>query len=346
VALAPQHGRARAELLRHADVAMYRAKQRGTGVELYTPEGDVHTRDRLQLANDLRRALDVDELVLHFQPKCDLATGQVSGVEALARWQHPERGLLYPDAFIELAEQHGLMRPLTLNVLAMAARQRRAWSRAGFELSVAVNVSAANLLDARFPTDVAELLERHEVPAGGLQLEITENTIMVDPGRALDVLARLGELGISFALDDFGTGYSSLAYLKRLPVDELKIDKSFVMDMTTDADDATIVRSTVELARNLGLRVVAEGVETAEHWRELSRFGCHTAQGYYLSRPLPAGQLTHWLTRRLDLGSPADGVGPTAQAVLAAGDHSAAMGARTDAPRTSARGARDEELSR
>ena len=236
--------------------------------------------------------------MLHFQPKADLATDTICGLEALVRWEHPARGLLYPDAFIALAEQHGLVRRLTLHVLGLALRQQRAWRHAGIELPVAVNLFPANLLDLRFASDVAALLAEWQVPAGSLQLEVTENTVMLDPGRALDTLARLSEMGISFALDDFGTGYSSLAQLKRLPVTELKIDRSFVMDMTANHEDATIVRSTVDLARSLGLRVVAEGVETRAHWEQLAAFGCHAAQGYHLSRPLPADELTAWLRSR------------------------------------------------
>jgi len=211
------------------------------------------------------------------------------------RWQHPTRGLLYPDTFLPIAEQHGLMHTFTRVVLDHALRQQRAWRRADLELQVAVNLAAANLFDLRFADEVAILLERYQTPTEALQLEITENTVMVDPSRVLDVLARLGELGIDLALDDFGTGYSSLAYLKRLPVQELKIDKSFVQDMLIAREDATIVRSIIDLGRNLGLHVVAEGVETPDHWTALAGLSCHTAQGYYLTRPLPAAQLTAWL---------------------------------------------------
>ena len=187
------------------------------------------------------------------------------------------------------------MRELTLAVMGGALEQHAAWLREGIELRVSVNVSPASLLDVRFPDDVAGRLAAHGLGPGALQIELTEQTVMVDPVRALDVLARLGELGVALSLDDFGTGYSSLAYLKRLPVTELKIDRSFVMNMTSDLSDATIVRSTADLARNLGLHVVAEGVETAEHWEMLRAFGCHTAQGYHLSRPLPAAELGAWL---------------------------------------------------
>jgi diguanylate cyclase (GGDEF)-like protein len=298
VASFPEQADTRVELLRYADRAMYRAKRRGSGAEVYVAEDDESSRERLTLAGELRGAIADDQLVLHYQPKADLATATVRGVEALVRWEHPQRGLLYPAAFIDLAEQHGLMRRLTLHVLELAMYQQREWRHAGINLPVAVNLSPANLLDMRFPADVAALLSAWQVPPGALQLEVTENTVMLDPPRALDTIARLSELGITFALDDFGTGYSSLAQLKRLPVTELKIDRSFVLEMTTNGEDAAIVRSTVDLARNLGLEVVAEGVETQAHWEQLAAFGCHTAQGYHLSRPLPADELTDWVRRR------------------------------------------------
>jgi EAL domain-containing protein (putative c-di-GMP-specific phosphodiesterase class I) len=208
-------------------------------------------------------------------------------VEALVRWQHPRHGLLAPDRFLELAEEHALMHPLTLAVVDHALRQQRAWQRAGLDLVVAVNVSAADLLDSGFPAEIAGRLAAHGTPEGRLRLELTESTVMREEGRALDTLARLSEIGVSLSLDDFGTGYSSLAHLKRLPVQELKIDRSFVLDMLSDRDDAIIVRSTVELGRSLGLRVVAEGVETVEHLEQLRYFGCHVAQGFVFSRPCP-----------------------------------------------------------
>jgi diguanylate cyclase (GGDEF)-like protein len=297
-AVGPRHGSDRAELLRHADIAMYLSKTRKTELEVYVPEEDVHSRDRIELAGQLPDAIEQDQLVLFFQPKVELATGHVTGVEALVRWRHPDRGMLGPNEFLPLAEQHGLMRRLTLQVVRQALGQQAAWREEGIELQTAVNISVANLLDPAFPTDVAEVIARHGTPAGALVFELTEDTLMADPQRALDVLAQLGELGIGLALDDFGTGYSSLAHLKRLPVQELKIDRSFVLDMTRDAEDAVIVRSTVDLARNLGLRVVAEGVETAETYDQLAAYGCHAAQGYHLSRPLPAPALTRWLRRR------------------------------------------------
>ena len=295
IAVSPEHGRERSDLLRRADVAMYRAKERGSGVEIYDPTDDPHSRERLALVSELRQAFGQGQLLLHHQPKIDLATGAVTGVEALVRWQHPEHGLLFPDAFIPLVERYGLARPLTLEVLDLALAARDAWSRAGFDLQIAVNLTAADVLDARLPDDVRRRLETWRVPAGALKLEITENTLMLDPARTLDVLAQLSELGVGLSLDDFGTGYSSLAYLKRLPVRELKIDRSFVMAMTESSDDDVIVHSTARLGRNLGLNVVAEGVETAEHLERVRAYGCDVAQGYFFSRPLPGDDLLRWL---------------------------------------------------
>jgi len=298
IALFPDHGQDASGLLQRADVAMYQAKQEHTGWELYDAERDVHSRDRLALGGELRDALRDGQLVLHYQPKADLRTGEVTGVEALVRWQHPNRGLLYPDAFIALAEKVGLMRQLTAYVLDAALAQAAAWRDKGGPLTVAVNVSATDLMDARFPDEVEALRARHGVPAEALQLEVTENTIMSNPESALDSLARLSETGVSISLDDYGTGYSSLAYVKRLPIRELKIDRSFVFNMDTDPQDATIVRSTIELANNLNLRVVAEGVETDAHWTALGEMGAALAQGYLLTKPLPASELDNWIAGR------------------------------------------------
>jgi predicted signal transduction protein with EAL and GGDEF domain len=284
-------------LLQRADVAMYQAKGAHSRVGVYAADRDEHSRDRLLLAEDLRRAVRSDELVLHYQPKADLPGGRVTGFEALVRWQRPGGQLLEPHEFLPLAEQTGLMPALTLRVLEQALRQCGRWADGGFELSVAVNVAAANLLDAGFPRDVADRLRASGVPADRLTLEISEDVVMADPQRTVDVLAQLGELGAHLSLDDFGTGRSSLAYIKRLPIEELKIDAGFVLGMTDDRADAAIVGSTVDLARNLGLRVVAEGVESVETWRELAALGCNVAQGFYLSRPLPAAAATRWLRR-------------------------------------------------
>jgi len=295
IALFPDHGQDASGLLQRADVAMYQAKQERTGWELYDAERDVHSRDRLALVGELRDALRDGQLVLHYQPKADLRTGEVTGVEALVRWQHPNRGLLYPDAFIAIAEKAGLIRQLTTYVLDAALAQAAAWRDKGRPLTVAVNVSATDLMDARFPEEVDALRARHAVPAEALQLEVTENTIMSNPESALDSLARLSETGVSISLDDYGTGYSSLAYVKRLPIHELKIDRSFVFNMDADSQDATIVRSTIELANSLNLRVVAEGVETDANWTALGEMGAALAQGYLLTKPLPASELDTWI---------------------------------------------------
>ena len=298
IALYPDHGGDVQELLQRADVAMYVAKEHPAGCEVYARERDDYSPDRLTLLTELRRAIDRGELVLHYQPKADLRSGEIRGVEALVRWEHPERGTITPDEFIPPAQKTGVIGPLTMFVLDEALRQCRTWALQGLELCVAVNLSTRNLLDVHLPDTIGHLLARWEVPATLLELEITESTILADPIRAMQILSRLDGMGVRIAIDDFGTGYSSLAYLKRLPVDEIKIDKSFILGMDESENDAVIVRSTIDLGRNLGLRVVAEGVETAKAWSRLAQLGCDTAQGYYLSRPVPAEQLTEWLRER------------------------------------------------
>jgi diguanylate cyclase (GGDEF)-like protein len=298
IALYPDHGGDVQSLLQRADVAMYVAKEHPSGCEVYTRERDEYSPDRLTLLTELRRAIDRGELVLHYQPKADLRSGEISGVEALVRWEHPERGMIPPDEFIPPAQKTGVIAPLTMFVLDEALRQCRTWALQGMELCVAVNLSTRNLLDVHLPDTVGELLARWEVSPALLELEITESTILADPVRAMQILSRLDEMGVRIAIDDFGTGYSSLAYLKRLPVDELKIDKSFILGMEENENDSVIVRSTIDLGRNLGLRVVAEGVETAKAWNRLNSLGCDIAQGYYLSPPVPAEKLTVWLQER------------------------------------------------
>ncbi|MGH2714252.1 MAG: putative bifunctional diguanylate cyclase/phosphodiesterase [Thermoleophilaceae bacterium] len=294
VASCPEHGDTVDALVQRADVAMYEAKAGRTGFQIYAPERDDHSRDRLGLLGDLRRAIEEDELVLHYQPKVDLRTGDVTGVEALVRWRHPKRGLLPPSDFIPLAEQTALMRPLTLSLIRAALKQLRQWLEQGADLRVAVNLSVPNLLDTSLPNDVARLLDEHGIEPRRLQLEVTENVIMADPVRVLEVLEQLRALGVGLSLDDFGTGSSSLTYLAQLPVDELKIDRSFVMSMTENDPEAVIVRSTTELAQRLGLRVVAEGVESAQALEQLGAMGCDEGQGYHLQRPLPPEELTRW----------------------------------------------------
>jgi EAL domain-containing protein (putative c-di-GMP-specific phosphodiesterase class I) len=298
IALYPEHGEDVDLLLQRADVAMYMAKDSGSVYAVYDAERDDYNPTRLTLVGELRRAMEDRELFLHYQPKAALRTGKVTSVEALLRWQHPERGPVPPDEFVPLAQQTGLIKPLTLYVLEEALHQCREWKRQGRELAVAVNVSMRNLLDVEFPNDVATLLRKWDVQPSRLQLEITESAIVEDPFRTKAVLEKLSAIGVRLSIDDFGTGYSSLAYLKRLPVDEIKIDRSFVVNMEKDADDAAIVRSIIDLGRSLGLEVVAEGVETEGAWTTLDLHGCDLAQGYFLSPPLPAEELVRWLDQR------------------------------------------------
>ncbi|HEY5595272.1 MAG TPA: EAL domain-containing protein, partial [Nitrospiria bacterium] len=295
IALFPEHGEDVDLLMRRADVAMYQAKQSGSGSAVYISEHDRHSPRRLALMGELRHAVERQELVLYYQPKIDLKAGRTIGVEALVRWQHPQHGLILPDQFISLAEHTGVIKPLTLWVLSEAARQILAWHQAGLEIAVAVNLSVRNLQDLQLPDQIAELLRNSGVMPGWLELEITESAIMADPGRAMEILTRLKTMGIRFSIDDFGAGYSSLSYLRRLPVAAVKVDKSFVIGMDASEDDAVIVRSTVDLAHNLGLKVIAEGVESQKVLDRLVAMGCDAAQGNYISRPVPAADLTRWL---------------------------------------------------
>jgi diguanylate cyclase (GGDEF)-like protein len=290
-ALYPQHAEDAEGLLQRADVAMYQAKQARTGFQSYDPGRDRHSRERLTLMAELRRALERDELILHYQPKVELESGRVAGVEALVRWQHPIHGLRGPGAFLPHAEHTALMRPLTLHVLRTALSDLARWRADGLDLTVAVNLAVQNLLDLRTPAQVAELLAEFGLQPSVLIMEVTESLLLHDPARAGEVLRDLQEMGCGLALDDFGTGYSSLEHLKRLPVHELKIDKSFVMAMDRDPADRAIVTSTAGLGRALGLRVVAEGVESAASASLLASIGCDLAQGFHYSPPVPAEQL-------------------------------------------------------
>ena len=298
IAVFPTHGRDAELLIQRADVAMYAAKQESAPFTFYDADADEYDPTRLTLVAELRRAMEQRELVLHYQPKAVLEDGSVRSVEALLRWQHPHQGLIFPDSFIPVAQETGLIRPLTLYVVDEALRQCREWRDAGLGLSISVNLSMRNLLDLEFPQQVEGLLKRWEVDASLLELEITESTMLANPARTKAVLGQLHALGIRLSIDDFGTGYSSLAYLRRLPIDEIKIDRSFVMNMDEEADDVAIVRSTIDLGRNLGLEVVAEGVETQAIWDKLRELGCSVAQGYFLSRPVPPEQLAEWLVER------------------------------------------------
>lgn len=299
VSVVPDDATDPATLLRCADIAMYVAKRDRSGFALHSTDQDQYRPERLSLISDLRRAIEHDELVLHFQPKVDLRTGQACGAEALVRWQHPERGLIPPDTFIPLAEHAGLIKPLTRWVLAASLRQCREWLASGWDLPVAVNASVQDLRDANFPECIEELLHRYGLAPRYLRIEITESAMMSDFARGREVLERLRALGVGVSVDDFGTGYSSLAYLKRLPVDELKVDRAFVRNIATDAEDLAIVRSTSVLAHDLGLQVVAEGAEDQAALAQLRTLGCDQVQGFALSCPLPAEAFAEWIAARL-----------------------------------------------
>ncbi|MCW2984407.1 MAG: putative signaling protein, partial [Conexibacter sp.] len=300
VALYPEHASHDGELMRRADVAMYLAKGAGGGVALYDPERDLHTRDRLALGQQLREGLDRGELEVYYQPKVDPQLGRVLGVEALVRWQHPVHGLLMPPDFLPLAARSGLMARVTRQVLDAALGQLARWRADGLDLTVAVNLAVGDLLDPDLPGDVARMLAERDVPPTCLALEVTEDGLIADPEGAAATLDAIARLGVRVALDDYGTGWSSLAHLRRLPVAELKIDRSFVSGMVADEDDAAIVRTTLDLARSLRLRVVAEGVEDEDTWALLAELGADAIQGFVLSRPLPAAQIDAWLAARRD----------------------------------------------
>ncbi len=296
IAIFPDDGRDQTTLLRHADSAMYGAKSSHSGFSMPVGRVDDHEARRwLSTLEELRLGLDLGQLLLHYQPQVHLATGRVTGVEALVRWDHPSRGLVYPDGFLPIAERAGLMDRVTAQVLELALRQCRVWRADGLDLSVAVNLTASNLQDLSLPERVAQALDRHGVPVHGLHLEVTENVLMQDAARAKDLLTTLRQMGIRLAVDDYGTGYSSLSYLHALPVDDLKLDRAFVGHCDTDPRSTAIVRSTVDLAHNLGMRMIAEGVENAAVLEQLRLMGCDLAQGYYVARPQSAESLTTWL---------------------------------------------------
>jgi len=296
IALTPEHGFDVTTLLRCADVAMYVAKRSQSGHAEYSPKIDQHSPYKLALMSELRQAIADNRLLVHYQPKVSFSLGKIVGVEALLRWPHPVHGLIPPEDFIPLAERTGLIGPLTRWVLERAVRQCRDWEQDGLHMNVAVNLSTHTLYDPKLLSIVTNLLHLYEVAPSQLTLEITESMLMEEPERAQVVLAELRSLGVSIAIDDFGTGYSSLAYLKRLRIDEVKIDKAFVHGLGIDADpaDAAIVQAVVAMARPLQCEVVAEGVESAEAWTFLQELGCDQAQGYYCSRPLPAAELEQW----------------------------------------------------
>ncbi len=295
VAIFPDHGQDADALVSRADIAMYRAKHRNAGYLFYNPGTDLNAIKQLHLSNQLRQALQRQELELHFQPKINLLGKNLSGVEALLRWRHPQHGLMEPDNFIPLAEQLGIMAPITEWVIHNALDSCAQWRAQGIDLPLAVNISALCLQNHDLVKWIRSIIKSHKTAAHCLELEITENSVMGDVDQNFDVLMSLNELGVKIAIDDFGTGYSSLAYLKRLPINTLKIDKSFVMDMAMDDNDAVIVRSIIELGHNLGFTVVAEGVESTDIWDLLNILGCDEAQGFHISPPLPEPGLLQWI---------------------------------------------------
>jgi diguanylate cyclase (GGDEF)-like protein len=295
IAFHPTHGDTVDELIQRADIAMYVAKHHRSGIALYEQTLDQHSTRRLSLMAELRQAIEQRGLQLYYQPKVEFKSGRVIGVEGLLRWRHAEHGFIPPDQFIGLAEQTGLIFPLTRFVLEEAIHQCHVWGRGKLKVCTSINLSPQNLQDSSLPGQVAELMAARGLSPACLELELTETAIMLNPTRALDVLTRFHEMGVTLSIDDFGIGYSSLAYLKKLPIDTIKIDKSFVLGMMTDENDRIIVRSTIDLGHNLGMKVTAEGVENQAIWERLVDYGCDLAQGYHISRPMPAADLPLWL---------------------------------------------------
>lgn len=296
ISLCPDHSTDSSTLMRFADVAMYHAKTNKLGYSLYKRELDAHSPRRLALFGEIGNAINTNQFTLYYQPKINLSTNSITGFEALLRWNHPEYGLLTPDHFIPLAELGEMINPLTFWVLNKAINDRQQWNSQDWDLDVAVNVSVRNIQDINVINKINSLIESRGMPHKRLEIELTESAIMTDPVRAQETLQKLYDLGIRISIDDYGTGYSSLAYLKKLPLDKLKIDKSFVMDMINNENDALIVHSTIKLAHNLGLKVIAEGVENKETLESLKNMGCDYAQGYYISRPIPAEDIISWCT--------------------------------------------------
>ena len=294
--LAPEHGDDADTLLQRASVAQYFARKSVSGISTYSISMDEHSPRRLTLMGELKRAIDRDDLQLFYQPKINLAKNVICGAEALIRWKHELHGNISPDEFIGLAERHRMIRPLTQWVLERAFNTCAEWHQLGKDLTVSINLSTKDLHDPELPDQIAGIAAKSEVQPGWIVFEITESSLMGDPTRALLVIERLRSMGYQFSIDDFGTGYSSLAYLKKLPLSELKIDKSFVLDMAGNENDAIIVRATVNLAHNLGLTVVAEGIETAEAMNMLKSMGCDIGQGYLFSPALSKPDFEKWMS--------------------------------------------------
>ncbi len=295
IVLYPDHGSDPKTLMQRADVAMYLAKDSKKDFLVYNSEIDPNSIGHLTLKGELRNAIEQGKLLVYYQPKIDLKTGLINGVESLVRWVHPERGFVGPDQFIPLAEQTGLIHPLTGLVFNVSLHQCAQWHHSHMDLGVAINISVHSLHDIHLPERIMDMLTTWDIPASKLTLEVTESAIMAEPQRALEVLTRLDEMGVSISIDDYGTGYSSLSYLKKLPVQEIKIDRSFVKDMVRNENDAVIVRATIDMAHDLGLKVTAEGIEDQQTWDALVTLGCDQAQGFYMGRPLPANDLADWM---------------------------------------------------
>ena len=295
IAMYPEHGDEPQLLMQHADVAMYEAKRHGQGYAVYEPEQDQYSLNRLRIVTSLRDRALFDQLALYYQPKISLQDGRVCGLEALLRWHHPTLREVYPDNFIPVAERAGVMRQITHWVLRNTVNQMEQWQNAGYPQHVAVNLSVRNLADETLPQEIRQILDDYSVAPSAITLEVTESSMMANPRLAQEILNKLNALGFLTSIDDFGSGYSSLAYLKKLPATEIKIDKSFVLNMTHDESDAVIVHSTIALAHNMGYRVVAEGVENAETLELLQVLGCDVVQGFYFSKAMPAEQVLAWV---------------------------------------------------
>lgn len=298
IAVFPEHGKDVDTIMQRANVALYAAKHDSKKYAIYSSQLDKHNPHRLTMMGELRQAIENDELVLHFQPKISLHTHSIIGVEALVRWDHPKHGFMPPDDFIPMAERTGLIKPLSIWVLNHALGQAEKWHSQNLKLSIAINLSPTTFLDTELPNLVIGLLSLYDIPADFVIFEITESSMIKDPDLALEIMNRLTDKGIKISIDDFGTGYSSLAYLKNLPASEVKIDKSFVMDMLKNNNDTVIVKSIIDLGHNLSLNVVAEGVEDKETGVRLKALGCDVLQGYYFSKPLSNDDFLNWLSRK------------------------------------------------